>query len=61
MNRSPLVWLLFALTMAFYAAYIFLSSADESVWSLISGIIIAAASLVMLWRFSRELRNNSQP
>jgi hypothetical protein len=59
-NRKPLVWLLLALTMASYAVYIFLSSSSESVWSLISGIIIAAASLVMLWRFCRELKTNRQ-
>ncbi|BCW49968.1 hypothetical protein [Arthrobacter sp. StoSoilB13] len=60
MNRKPLVWLLLALTMASYAVYILLSSSSESVWSLVSGIIIAAASLVMLWRFCRELKTNRQ-
>lgn len=59
-NRKPMVWLLLALVMACYATYIFLSSGSESVWSLISGIIIAAASLVMLWRFCRELKTNRQ-
>lgn len=60
MNVKPITWLLLALTMASYAAYIFLSSGSESVWSLISGIIIAVASLVMVWRFCRELKTNRQ-
>ncbi|WP_175538644.1 MULTISPECIES: hypothetical protein [unclassified Arthrobacter] len=58
MNRKPLVWLLLALVLAAYAVSIFISSSGQSPWSMVSGIIVAAASLVMVWRYSRELKNN---
>ncbi|MDR6989612.1 membrane protein implicated in regulation of membrane protease activity [Paenarthrobacter nitroguajacolicus] len=58
MNRKPLIWLLLALVLAAYAVSIFVSNPGQSPWSLISGIIVAAASLVMVWRYSRELKNN---
>ncbi|NQD86679.1 hypothetical protein HP499_02485 [Paenarthrobacter sp. CM16] len=58
MNRKPLIWLLLALVLAAYALSILLSSPGQSPWSMISGIIIGAASLVMVWKYSREIRNN---
>ncbi len=58
MKSSPLVWLLLALVLAAYAASIFISNTAHTWWSTVSGIIIAAASLVMVWRYSRELKNN---
>ena len=61
MNRSPLVWLFLALVLGAYAVSIFVSTSDQPWWSTISGIVIAAASLVALWRFSREIRKNRQP
>ncbi|MFW0772931.1 hypothetical protein ACLRGI_07155 [Paenarthrobacter nitroguajacolicus] len=61
MNRSPLVWLFLALVLGAYAVSIFVSNSDQTWWSTASGIIIAAASLLMLWRFSREVRKNRQP
>lgn len=61
MNRIPFVWLFLALVLGTYAVSIFISDSDQTWWSTASGIILAAASLVMLWKFSRELRNNRQP
>ncbi|MGF6834169.1 membrane protein implicated in regulation of membrane protease activity [Paenarthrobacter sp. TE4293] len=58
MNRKPLIWLLLALVLAAYAVSIFVSNPGQSPWSVISGIIVAVASLVMVWRYSRELKNN---
>ncbi|MFJ6537889.1 hypothetical protein ACIQH5_16840 [Paenarthrobacter sp. NPDC091711] len=61
MNRSPLVWLFLALILGAYAVSIFVSDSDQAWWSTLSGIIIAAASLMTLWRFVREVRKNRQP
>lgn|GEM_PF-2303466 len=61
MNRSPLVWLLLSLVLGAYAASIFVSNSAQEWWSTLSGIIIAAASLMILWRFFREIRKNRQP
>ena len=61
MNRSPLVWLLLALVLGAYAVSIFVSDSDQMWWSTVSGIIIAAASLLTLWRFILEVRKNRQP
>ncbi|MCM0616016.1 hypothetical protein MOD31_08270 [Paenarthrobacter sp. TYUT067] len=61
MNRSPLVWLFLALVLGAYAVTIFVSDSEQTWWSILSGIFIAAASLVTLWRFNREVRKNRQP
>lgn len=61
MNRNPLVWLLLALVLGAYAASIFISTTDQTWWSTLSGVVIAAGSLVTLWRFNRELRKDRQP
>jgi membrane protein implicated in regulation of membrane protease activity len=61
MNRNPLVWLLLALVLGAYAVSIFVSDADQPWWSTLSGIIIAAASVVALWKFSREVKKDRQP
>ncbi len=61
MNRSPLVWLFLALVLGTYAVSIFVSGSEQPWWSILSGIIIAAASLLTLWRFGREVRKNRQP
>lgn len=61
MNRIPLIWLFLSLVLGAYAVSIFISNSDQTWWSTVSGIIMAAASLVMLWKFSRELRNSRQP
>jgi len=60
-NRKPLVWLLLSLVLAAYAVSIFVSNTQQAWWSTVSGVIIAAAALVMAWRFSRELKNNRRP
>ncbi|BCW64527.1 SoxR reducing system RseC family protein [Paenarthrobacter sp. MSM-2-10-13] len=61
MNRSPLVWLFLALVLGAYAVTVFVSDSEQTWWSILSGIFIAAASLVTLWRFNREVRKNRQP
>lgn len=61
MNRSPLVWLFLALVLGACAVTIFVSDSEQTWWSILSGIFIAAASLVTLWRFNREVRKNRQP
>lgn len=61
MNRSPLVWLFLALVLGAYAVTIFVSDSEQTWWSILSGIFIAAASLVTLWRFNQEVRKNRQP
>ncbi|MEJ1114231.1 hypothetical protein WBN73_07300 [Paenarthrobacter sp. CCNWLY172] len=58
MNRKPLLWLLLALVLAAYAVSIFVSNPGQSPWSIITGIIMSAASVVMVWRYSWEIRNN---
>jgi len=55
------VWLLLSLVLGAYAASIFVSNSAQEWWSTLSGIIIAAASLMILWRFFREIRKNRQP
>lgn len=61
MNRSPLVWLFLALVLGAYAVSILVSTSDQPWWSTLSGIIIAAASVVALWRFSREVKKDRRP
>ncbi|MDR6435024.1 Flp pilus assembly protein TadB [Paenarthrobacter nicotinovorans] len=58
MNRKPLIWLLLALVLAAYSVSIFVTGTGQSPWSVLSGVIIGAASLVMVWKYSREIRNN---
>ncbi|MFP3580523.1 MULTISPECIES: hypothetical protein [unclassified Arthrobacter] len=54
MNRKPLVWLLLALIFVFYAAYLFLSNTNGSLWSTVSGIICIVAAIVVFWKYLVE-------
>jgi uncharacterized membrane protein HdeD (DUF308 family) len=55
-KRNSIIWLLLALIFGFYSIYIFSSTRDDSWWTIVSGVVLVAASLVSLWKFLRDAR-----
>jgi hypothetical protein len=52
-KSNSIIWLLLALIFGFYSIYIF-SSTDDSLWAITSGVVLAAGSLVSLWKYLRD-------
>jgi type VI protein secretion system component VasK len=55
-KRTSISWLLLALIFGFYSIYVFSFTRDDSLRAIVSGVILAAASLVSLWKFLRDTR-----
>jgi len=55
-KRNSIIWLLLALIFGFYSIYVFSSARDDSLWAIISGVVLVAGSLVSLWRYLRDTR-----
>ncbi|GAB2712722.1 hypothetical protein GCM10027038_08310 [Arthrobacter bambusae] len=56
MKSNPIIWLLLALVFGFYSAYIFSTIRGDSPWSIVSAVVLGAASLFSLWKFVRDAR-----
>lgn len=56
MKRNPAIWLLLTLIFGFYSIYIFSSARPDSLWAIVSGVVLVAASLASLWKFLREVK-----
>ncbi|MFC8040687.1 hypothetical protein ACFUOZ_15150 [Paenarthrobacter sp. NPDC057355] len=54
MSNTSLSWLLLAMVLSFYALYVFISGASDSLWSLITGVICAIAACTAYWRSKLE-------
>lgn len=55
-KRNPAIWLLLTLIFGFYSIYIFSSANGDSLWAIVSGVVLVAASLVSLWKFVRDVK-----
>ena len=53
-KSNSIVWLLLALIFGFYSIYIFSSTRADSLLTIISGVVLVAASLISLWKFLRD-------
>lgn len=56
MKRNPAIWLLLTLIFGFYSIYIFSSTRGDSLWAIVSGVVLVAASLASLWKFLRDVK-----
>jgi hypothetical protein len=55
-KRNPTIWLLLTLILGFYSTYIFSSTHGDSLWAIVSGVVLVAASLASLWKFLRDVK-----
>ncbi|MFH5878820.1 hypothetical protein [Arthrobacter sp. NA-172] len=56
MKHNSIIWLLLSLVFGFYSAYICSAVRGDPPWSIVSGVVLVAASLMSFWKFVREAR-----
>ncbi|MFF2841366.1 hypothetical protein [Paenarthrobacter sp. NPDC057981] len=56
MSNKSMSWLILAMVLGFYSLYVFISGANDSVWSLITGVVCALAACTAYWRSRSERR-----